>query len=98
MVYLFAVVYGIAHGGFFTAISPIAAEFFGMRAHGAIFGIVVCSGNVGGALGPFLAGHVFDVTGGYGPAIWICIMMSALGFILISTLKPIPAVGRAEAR
>ena len=30
MLYLFAVVYGLAHGGFFTVISPIVAELFGI--------------------------------------------------------------------
>ena len=31
-------VYGFAHGGFFTVVSPTVAELFGIRAHGAIFG------------------------------------------------------------
>ena len=97
MIYLFAVIYGIAHGGFFTAISPIVAEFFGIKAHGALFSIVVFGGTFGGALGPFLAGYIFDVTGGYGLAIWICIMMIALGFILVSMLKPTVAAGRGDA-
>ncbi len=91
MLYLFAVIYGVAHGGFFTAISPIVAEFFGIKAHGALFGIVVFSGTFGGAIGPVLAGYIFDVTAGYGLAIWICTLISALGFTLISLLKPIEA-------
>ncbi len=97
MIYLFAVIYGIAHGGFFTAISPIVAEFFGIKSHGAIFGIAMFSGTFGGAIGPFLAGYIFDVTGGYGLAIWICILMSALGFVLISLLKPVKAAGKGDA-
>ena len=31
---LFAGVYGFCHGGFFTLISPLVAEFFGLKAHG----------------------------------------------------------------
>ena len=92
MIYLFAAIYGIAHGGFFTAISPIVAEFFGIRSHGALFGIVVFCGTFGGAVGPFLAGYIFDVTGGYNLAIWIGILMSALGFVLISSLKSLAGV------
>jgi len=42
MLYLFAVIYGLAHGGCFTAISPLVAEWFGIQSHGALFGIVVC--------------------------------------------------------
>jgi cyanate permease len=53
------------------------------------------SGMFGGALGPVMAGYVFDITGGYGGAIWICTLISVLGFVLISWLKP--AVQRAKA-
>lgn len=97
MIYLFAAVYGIAHGSFFTAISPIIAEFFGIKSHGALFGIAMFCGTFGGAVGPFLAGYIFDVTGTYDLAIWICILMSALGFVLVSLLKPMEAAGKEEA-
>lgn len=89
MLYLFAVIYGIAHGGFFTAISPMVAEFFGIKAHGALFGFVVFSGTFGGALGPILAGYIFDLTAGYSLAIWMATLISALGFTLIILLKPV---------
>jgi MFS family permease len=67
---LFAVmaVYGFAHGGLFTVVSPTVAGFFGRRAHGSLFGIVLLSGTVGGAFGPILTGYLFDTTGSYAPA------------------------------
>ena len=89
MLYVFATVYGVAHGAFFTAISPIVAEFFGIRSHGALFGIVAFSGTVGGALGPFVMGYIFDVTAGYSLAFWLCVLMSVLGLAMIVSLKPI---------
>ena len=89
MLYAFACVYGLAHGAFFTAISPIVAELFGIGSHGALFGIVLCFGTVGGALGPTLAGTLFDVTGSYRPAFWLITGMSAVGFGLILSLKPV---------
>jgi MFS family permease len=88
MLYLFAAVYGVAHGGFFTSFSPIVAEFFGIKSHGALFGVTMFSGMFGGALGPVMAGYVFDVTGGYGGAIWICTVIAMLGFVLVALLKP----------
>lgn len=87
MLYLFAVVYGFAHGGFFTVISPIVAEHFGLRSHGVLFGIVAFAGNSGGAIGPVLAGHIFDVTGSYRLALWICSGIGALGLGLILSLS-----------
>jgi MFS transporter, OFA family, oxalate/formate antiporter len=88
MLYAFAAIYGIAHGGIFTAISPIVAELFGIRAHGALFGIVVFGGAVGGAIGPVLAGLVFDMTRSYHLIFMALIGLSALSFLLTLRLKP----------
>jgi MFS family permease len=89
MLYLFAVIYGTAHGGYFTTISPIVAEFFGIRAHGVLFGIIAFCGTVGGALGPTLAGYSFDITAHYSQAFWLCTLMSVLGLVLLLLLRPI---------
>ncbi|MEO0361192.1 MAG: MFS transporter, partial [Pseudomonadota bacterium] len=50
--FLAGAVYGFAHGGLFTVVSPTVASYFGMRAHGAIFGMILFCGTVGGAVGP----------------------------------------------
>jgi MFS family permease len=91
MLYLFAGVYGMAHGGFFTAISPIVAELFGITAHGVLFGIVVCFGTTGGAVGPLLAGHLFDISASYQSTFWMISAMSVLSLGLLLTLKPVAA-------
>ena len=57
--------YGLAHGGLFTVVSPTVAEYFGLKSHGAIFGVVVFFGTIGGAMGPVLAGAIFDLTNSY---------------------------------
>jgi MFS transporter, OFA family, oxalate/formate antiporter len=85
--YLFAVFYGMGHGGHFTLISPLVAEHFGIRSHGVLFGIVLFAGTFGGAVGPILAGHLFDVTGSYSSAFWICAAMGSVSLGLILSLK-----------
>jgi MFS family permease len=97
MLYLFAVIYGSAHGGYFTTISPIVAEFFGIRAHGVLFGIIAFCGTVGGAIGPILAGYSFDVTAQYSQAFWLCTLMSVLGLVLLLPLKPIKDRGQRNS-
>jgi len=87
MLYLFAVVYGFGHGGLLTVISPIVAEYFGVRSHGALFGIVFFSTMVGGAIGSVIAGHIFDTTGSYSLAFWICNAVGALALVLILSLR-----------
>ena len=89
MLYLFASIYGLAHGSFFTAISPMVAEVFGIASHGAILGIVVFSGTIGGALGPIVAGQLFDITGSYAITFKMITLISVVGLALILCLKPI---------
>ena len=89
MLYLFALIYSFAHGGVFTVFSPIIAEFFGIRAHGILFGISMFIGLTGGAIGPIVAGHIFDITGEYSLAFWICILISSIGLVMLLWLKPV---------
>ena len=87
---LFAIValYGVAHGGLFTVVAPTVAEYFGTRAHGAIFGGILFFGTIGGAIGPVLAGWVFDVTGDYDYAFATLALMGAVGLVLMASLPP----------
>ena len=89
MLYLFAVIYGLAHGGCFTAISPLVAEWFGIQSHGTLFGIVVCFGTTGGSIGPLLAGHLFDLTGSYQPTFRIVTAMALIAWGMLLFLRPV---------
>jgi MFS family permease len=87
------VIYGFGHGGLFTIVVPTVTEFFGTRAVGAIFGAVVFFGTIGGALGPILAGRIFDSTGSYAPAFVILAGMAVLAVLLVLSL---PRAGASE--
>jgi MFS family permease len=89
MFYVFAAFYGFAHGGFFALGSPLVAGLFGTRSHGLIFGISIFSSTIGGAMGPILAGHIFDVTKSYQIVFFILAALSIIGLILTASLKPI---------
>lgn len=88
MLYLFAIVYGFAHGGFFTIISPAVVELFGISHHGVLYGIVSFCLTVGGAIGPMLAGHIYDVTQSYQLVFLIMIGIGIFGLLLTLFLKP----------
>jgi len=95
MLYLFGAMYGFAHGAFFALISPMVAELFGLRAQGAILGIVILSGTWGGASGPLLAGKMFDMTGSYLPAYLICAFLAVMALVFMLLLRPmVPKTGR----
>ena len=91
MLFLFAVIYGFAHGGFFTVVSPMVAELFGTGSHGLLFGIILFSGTLGGAIGPLMAGRAFDVTGSYRMVFLVLCGLTLIGFVLMVLLRPIGA-------
>ena len=95
--FVFAFVYGIGHGGFFAIASPSVAEYFGTRSHGVIFGIVMFTGSIGGTLGPWLSGWLYDSTGTYDIAFLLVSGFSVFGFLMACGLKPIVAL-RADHR
>jgi MFS family permease len=91
MLFIFAVIYGFAHGGFFTVVSPMVAELFGTGSHGLLFGIILFSGTLGGAVGPLMAGRTFDITGSYRMVFLVLSVLTLIGFVLMIMLRPIGA-------
>ena len=95
MLFFFAVIYGFAHGGLFTVMSPTVAELFGTGSHGLLFGMILFSGTIGGSAGPLLAGYVFDVTGSYQVAFMALTALALIGLVLIRSLG-VPADASPE--
>ena len=84
--FIFAIVYGFAHGGLFTVVSPTVADYFGTRAHGTIFGMILFFGTIGGSIGPIVAGSIYDSAGDYQLAFQILSFAALFGLILVLTL------------
>lgn len=89
MFYLFAALYGFAHGGFFSLVSPLIAKFFGTKSHGLLFGIVIFSSTIGGAIGPFMAGYLFDLTESYKIVFWVLTGLCTTALVLTTSLTPL---------
>ena len=87
MLYLLAAIFGFGYGGLFAVESPIVAKLFGLSAHGAIMGSVGVGYMIGGALGPVLAGRIFDITGSYQTAFLISAAASVIALILTLLLR-----------
>jgi predicted MFS family arabinose efflux permease len=81
--YIFAIAFGFTYGGHVPQGSPIAADLFGLRAHGAIFGVTAFFGTLGGAIGPIVAGSIYDVTGRYEMAFLASAALVAIGLGLL---------------
>ena len=88
MLYLFAAIFGFANAGTDTLFAPMIAKLFGLRSLGVIFGANAVGYTLGGAIGPVLAGYIFDITGSYQLAFLISAVVGLIGLIALLFLKP----------
>ena len=85
MLYLFAAVFGLSSGTVGLG-SPLIAGLFGLRSHGLIYGVTGLCVTIGGTLGPFVTGYIFDVSGSYYSAFLVCTAIAVIGLILAALL------------
>ena len=91
MMWVFVGVFGFAMGGNIALQPLIIGDFFGLSSFGTIFGSIVLAGAVGSALGPVLAGAIYDATDSYTLAFTIFIVGYAVALAaLIFARRPEP--------
>jgi MFS family permease len=76
--------YGLSSAGTDTTIAKGAVETFGVRAIGAVMGIMSFGWRIGAAAGPALAGFLYDATGAYTLPFALGAGCLALGFALFT--------------
>jgi MFS family permease len=79
--------FGLGWGGVIPTRPSLQAEVFGLRAFGAIQGLVFTVGTIGGLIGPVFAGFMYDQTESYRLSF---VILAAFGFLavpLILTLR-----------
>jgi MFS family permease len=89
ILFLIAIVFGIGYGGCIASESPLAASVFGLKSIGLIFGFLSSGYTVGAAVGPVLAGYIFDITVSYQVAFILTAFVGIAGLILTTTLSPV---------
>jgi MFS family permease len=87
MLYIFAVIFGFLFGIGILLI-PMVAEYFGFKELGFISGVLIFSNNLGGAIGPPLAGGIFDALGNYNLAFILCAAAGLVAGLIVLLLKP----------
>lgn len=87
MLYLFAAVFGFAYGSIIPLGSTMIAELFGLSSHGVILGVVSFGAAIGGAIGPVMAGLIYDITDSYQLAFLIYAGVAIVAIILVSLLR-----------
>jgi MFS family permease len=99
------VLYAVSGFGFgmrIAQLSTIPADVFAGPHLGAILGVVQAGGGLGGAIGPFLAGWLFDVTSSYRLAfLAACVAVAGSAVAAWLAARPMagaPAAGRGAPR
>ncbi|MGH7314759.1 MAG: MFS transporter [Candidatus Rokuibacteriota bacterium] len=87
---------GFGFGMRIALLSTIPADVFSGPHLGTILGVVQAGGGLGGAIGPFLGGWLFDVTGGYGLA-FLTAAVAIAGAAVAAWLAARPVAGAQSA-
>jgi MFS family permease len=85
--YLFAVIFGLATAGIAPQRGPMVAAMFGLKSHGLIYSTSESSFMLGAAVGPLLAGYIFDSTNNYLYAFLLSALIAILGLCLVISLR-----------
>jgi MFS family permease len=95
--YVISALFGLFQGGIVPSYAMIIREYFSPKEAGTRIGIVLTATMVGMALGGWMSGIIFDVTGSYGMAFlngiaWNLVNMAiALTLLVRSRRSPVRA-------
>ena len=74
--------------GLTSIFGAIVAEIYEGKHFGSIFGTLMLAAIIGGALGPWATGAIYDAYGSYALAFWICIALDGLAVVAIWRAAP----------
>ena len=86
--YAYSVLFGFCMGLSSPALNALPADLFQGRSFGAINGLLMLGFGIGGSLGPWIGGHVFDTMGTYLPAFSVAILAFVVACALVWVAAP----------
>ena len=87
VLFVFAVVFGVAYGGFIALSPSVMAELFGTAGMGRVVGVLYTSAGFGALVGPPIAGLIIDRTGTYRWAIAVAMALAFVGWAVLLRLR-----------
>ena len=94
-----AVIVALCYGGGFGTMPSFAADYFGPKYAGFVYGTMLTAWGAGGILGPILIARVKDLTGGYTQAMLIIAVILLLSAVIPFFVRPpAPRTAPAQAR
>jgi MFS family permease len=96
--YVISGLFGLFQGGIVPSYAIIVREYFPARQAGTRLGLVLMATLIGMALGGWMSGYIFDLTGSYQAAFlnglgWNLMNLSIASFLLFRSRRPLATVG-----
>jgi predicted MFS family arabinose efflux permease len=91
MLFVFAILFGAVDYATVPVTASLVASHVGIKVMGLAMGMISAGHAIGGAMGAWLGGFVFDTTGGYG-ILWTGSLWLAVGagvLVLLLTAQPV---------
>jgi sugar phosphate permease len=88
LLYIFSICFGYGAGLFTPTIFAGSADIFHGRHFGPVAGLLLTGMGAGGAIGPWLGGYLFDISGTYVSAFFVSIISIALSCICLWIAGP----------
>lgn len=91
--YVVSALFGLFQGGIVPAYALVVREYFAPREAGSRVGVILTATLLGMALGGWMSGAIFDLTGSYRAAFmngiaWNLLNVSIVGFLLLRARRP----------
>jgi MFS family permease len=88
----FVILFGFGWGGLYTLLQLLTMDSFGLKAGGKILGTITVLDALGGGLGPWVSGVLFDKTGNYQASFLVVSGLITVALFIALTLRvPRPA-------
>ena len=88
LLYIYAICFGCGAGLFSPAVLAGTADIFHGKHFGAIAGLLQTGMGTGGAIGPWLGGFIYDISGSYLNAFIFCMVCFGLAFLAFFLAAP----------
>jgi sugar phosphate permease len=91
LLYVYAIIWGICFGSGAPAVISGMADMFSGRNFGAINGFFLSGFGIGGAIGPWLGGYIYDTHQSYTLAfiVMIAVLIMAIGFFWLAAPRKV---------
>ncbi|MBT4519069.1 MAG: MFS transporter [Halieaceae bacterium] len=93
VVFLAAILIGLATGSEISEIAYIVSRYFGPKAFGLLYGSMFAAFQIGSAVGAYAMGRYYDHAGNYIAALWVVSALVGAGIVLMLMLGKYPDLG-----